>query len=126
MLAVDDITEHDFPLLAFDPRVPYGWGFFIYRAVFGEGTDARFAEGLHRLEKWLTWDAGSSRYRNEDATLWKANPDYMPAPGEPDVTDEVAKRMWNEVVDEYPDTQEIITEPEESEDFSPIGRDFAS
>ncbi|KAL6802469.1 hypothetical protein GGI42DRAFT_324531 [Trichoderma sp. SZMC 28013] len=50
----------------------------------------------------------------------------MPAPGEPDVTDEVAARMWNEVVEEYPDAQEIITEPEGSEDFSPIGRDFAA
>ncbi|KAL6690877.1 hypothetical protein J3F84DRAFT_353058 [Trichoderma pleuroticola] len=50
----------------------------------------------------------------------------MPAPGEPDVTDEVAERMWNKVVEEYPDTQEKITEPEGSEDFSPIGRDFAA
>ncbi|PNP44253.1 hypothetical protein TGAMA5MH_03859 [Trichoderma gamsii] len=34
--------------------------------------------------------------------------------------------MWNEVVEEYPDAQEIITEPEGSEDFGPIGRDFAA
>jgi hypothetical protein len=110
----------------FDPRVPYGWGFFIYRAVFGEGADARFAEGLNRLEKWLRWEARDSRYRNEDADIWKNYPDYMPTPGERDITDEIAERMWNEVVEEYPDAHEIITEPEGSEDFSPIGRDFAS
>ncbi|UKZ82858.1 hypothetical protein TrVFT333_010658 [Trichoderma virens FT-333] len=111
----------------FDPRVPYGWGFFIYRAVFGDGTDARFAEGLNRLEKWLRWEARDSRYNSDDeAARWEEYPDYMPAPGEPDVTDEVAARMWNEVVEEYPDAQEMITEPEGSEDFSPIGRDFAA
>lgn len=111
----------------FDPRVPYGWGFFIYRAVFGDGTDARFAEGLNRLENWLRWEVRNSRYNSvEEAETWERFPDYMPAPGEPDVTDEVAARMWNEVVEEYPDAQEIITEPEGSEDFSPIGRDFAA
>ncbi|KAL7952212.1 hypothetical protein V8C34DRAFT_319237 [Trichoderma compactum] len=99
----------------FDPRVPYGWGFFIYRA------------GLNRLEKWLRREVKNSRYTSGDeADRWKEHPDYMPAPGEPDVTDEVAARMWNEVVEKYPDAQEIITEPEGSEDFSPIGRDFAA
>lgn len=111
--------------IEFDPRVPYSWGFFIYRAVFGEGTDARFAEGLDSLEKWLRWKARMSRYGFNEKETWENYPDYMPAPGEPDVTDEVATRMWNEVVEEYPDAQEIITEPEGSEDFSPIGRDFA-
>ncbi|UKZ96767.1 uncharacterized protein TrAFT101_011544 [Trichoderma asperellum] len=111
----------------FDPRVPYGWGFFIYRAVFGDGTDARFAEGLNRLENWLRWEVRSSRYNSIcEAETWEKFPDYMPAPGEPDITDEVAARMWNEVVEEYPDAQEIITEPEGNEDFSPIGRDFAA
>ncbi|KAL7790705.1 hypothetical protein V8C43DRAFT_285236 [Trichoderma afarasin] len=111
----------------FDPRVLYGWGFFIYRAVFGDGTDARFSEGLNRLEKWLRWEARISRYNSGDeADRWKEHPEYMPAPGEPDVTDEIAGRMWNEVIEEYPDAQEIITEPEGSEDFSPIGRDFAA
>lgn len=109
----------------FDPRIPYGWGFFIYRAVFGDGTDARFAEGLNRLEKWLRWEARNSRYNSNEEGAWKNYPEYMPKPGEPDVTDEVAARMWNEVVEEYPDAQEIITKPEGSEDFSPIGRDFA-
>ncbi|RFU82009.1 hypothetical protein TARUN_191 [Trichoderma arundinaceum] len=108
----------------FDPRVPYGWGFFIYRAIFGDGTDARFAEGLNRLEKWLRWEARNSRYSSE-AARWEEHPDFMPAPGEPDVTDEIAERLWNEVIEEYPDAQEIVTEPEGSEDFSPIGRDFA-
>jgi hypothetical protein len=111
----------------FDPRVPYGWGFFIYRAVFGDGTDARFAEGLTRLEKWLRWEVRDSRYSGfDEAAIWKEHPEYMPAPGEPDVTDEVAARMWNEVIEEYPDAEEIITAPEGSEDFSPIGRDFAA
>ncbi|KAL7946010.1 hypothetical protein V8C42DRAFT_322214 [Trichoderma barbatum] len=111
-------------LRAFDPRVPFGWGFTIYRAVFGQGTDARFAEGLNRLDKWLRWEARDSRYRNEDRNTWKIYPEYMPAPGEPDVTDEIAARMYNEVVEEYPDAQDIITEPEGSEDFSPVARDF--
>ncbi|KKO96752.1 hypothetical protein THAR02_11145 [Trichoderma harzianum] len=111
----------------FDPRVPYGWGFFIYRAIFGDGTDARFSEGLNRLEKWLRWEARISRYNSdEEGGSWEHHPEYMPAAGEPDVTDEVAARMWNKVVEEYPDAQEIITEPEGSEDFSPIGRDFAA
>lgn len=111
----------------FDPRVPYGWGFFIYRAIFGDGTDARFSEGLSRLEKWLRWDVRSSRYKHgDDEYVWEHHPEYMPAPGEPDATDELARRMWNEVVEEYPDAQEIITEPEGSEDFTPIGQDFAA
>ncbi|KAL7907780.1 hypothetical protein GGI35DRAFT_67314 [Trichoderma velutinum] len=111
----------------FDPRVPYGWGFFIYRAVFGDGTNARFAEGLNRLEKWLRWEVRNSRYTSMgEAESWEKHPDCMPAPGEHDVTDEVAARIWNEVVEEYPDALEIITEPEGSEDFSPIGRDFAA
>ncbi|KAK1240340.1 hypothetical protein MKX08_007782 [Trichoderma sp. CBMAI-0020] len=110
----------------FDPRVPYGWGFFIYRAVFGDRTDARFAEGLNRLEKWLRWEARDSRYNSYgEGARWKQHPDCMPAPGEADVTDEVAARMWNEVVEEYADAEEIVTEPEGREDFSPIGRDFA-
>lgn len=110
----------------FDPRIPYGWGFFIYRAISGDGTDDRFAEGLNRLEKWLRWEAMDSRYSSEDKAMWEAFPDYIPAPGEPDITDEVAARMWNEVVEEYADSEYVITEPEGSEDFSPIGRDFAS
>ncbi|PON26714.1 hypothetical protein TGAM01_v204215 [Trichoderma gamsii] len=111
----------------FDPRVPYGWGFFIYRAVSGDGTDARFAEGLNRLEKWLRWEARNSRYNNDDeAARWKEHPDYMPAPGEPDVINEVAARMWNEVVEEYPDAQEIITDPSVyyPEDRSPAVADI--
>ncbi|KAH0526074.1 hypothetical protein TsFJ059_009454 [Trichoderma semiorbis] len=111
----------------FDPRVPYGWGFFIYRAIFGDGTDARFSEGLNRLEKWLRWDARSSRYKHgDDEYVWEHHSECMPAPGEPDVTDEIARRMWNEVIEEYPDAQEIITKPEGSEDFTPIGQDFAA
>ncbi|KAL7911999.1 hypothetical protein GGI35DRAFT_492045 [Trichoderma velutinum] len=108
----------------FDPRIPFGWGFTIYRTVFGHGTDARFAEGLSRLEKWMKWETRDARYHIGGYET--VRPEDIPAPGEPHITDEIAARMYNEVVEEYPDAQDIITEPEGSEDFSPVARDFMS
>lgn len=37
----------------------------IFRAVFGPGTDERFADGIARLENWLRWH---TREYNREST----------------------------------------------------------
>lgn len=110
---------------SFNSYVPYVWGHTIYRAVFGGDSDARFEEGFRRLEAWTRWDVRMQRYdRMLQLQKWNKFPGTMPAPGERDISDEVAERMWNEVIEDYPDSDQLVTEPEGSEDFSPIGRAF--
>ncbi|KAJ9149083.1 hypothetical protein NKR23_g4649 [Pleurostoma richardsiae] len=107
----------------FNTYSPYAWGYTIYRAVFGGTSDARFAEGLRRLEAWVRWHVRMQRY--EEIRDWPE--ECKPASDEVDgPTDELAKRMWNEVFEDYPDTEQVITEPEGREDFSPVGRAFIS
>src|SRR5690606_3802481 len=41
---------------------PSAWSFRLYRAVFGPGTDERFAKAVARLREWVQWSVRNSRY----------------------------------------------------------------
>ena len=108
---------------------PNVWGFTIYRAVFGPGSDERFAAGLALLEAWVRFSVRQSRYNLASERAWKRVPQYMPQPGDRDGTDDLAERLWNEVVEDYPDKLAVRSAPEGeegSEDFSPVGRAFVA
>jgi hypothetical protein len=104
--------------------VPNGWGFTIYRAAFGPGSDERFAMGVKRLEDWLRYCVRQSRYdafgRRTDTPL---DPDT-------DLTNTMAERLWNEVMEDYPGKEKVRTAAataagdEGREDFGPVGRAF--
>jgi hypothetical protein len=109
-----------------NPSAPYVWGFTIYRAVFGPGSNERFTAGLSRLEDWIRWSVRQSRYE-EDWILWNRCPATVPPTGAWDPTDAMAQRMWNEVVEDYPDRDKVRSgEGTEAgdDDFEPIGRAF--
>ncbi|KAK4129552.1 hypothetical protein N657DRAFT_677153 [Parathielavia appendiculata] len=96
-----------------------GWGFTIYRAAFGPGFDERFAAGLKRLENWLRFIVRQSRY---DAFGKRQD---LPSDPDSDAAALLAERLWNEVVEEYPDKEKNISGGEEgSEDFAPVGKAF--
>jgi hypothetical protein len=67
-----------------------------------------------------------SRYE-EDWILWEQCPATVPPTGAWDPTDDMAQRMWNDVIEDYPDRDKIPsgegTEPGD-EDFEAIGRAF--
>lgn len=109
-----------------DSHAPNVWGFTVYRAVFGPGSDERFAAGLARLDAWARFYVRQSRYLEEDEQIWEAAPQYIAQPPERDVTDELADRLWNEVIEDYPDKLAVRSAPEGTEDFSPVGRHFIS
>ena len=105
---------------------PTSWGFTLYRAAFGPGTDERFAEALRRLRVWVQWHTKQSRYRGSltDSDIRSAG---VPALGTPHDTDELARRFWIEVVEDYLDRDAVrcgLEVKKGSEDFSPIGRAF--
>ncbi|KAK7955013.1 hypothetical protein PG996_015818 [Apiospora saccharicola] len=111
--------------LKFGPYLPYSWGFTIYRAVPpGPEQDARFAEGVRRLTEWMRWLARNRRYTDEDVRMWQAHPDLMPQPADHDAWDDVADRLWNEVVEDYPNADQVDTAELGEEDLSPAGEAF--
>ncbi len=101
--------------------VPNAWGFTIYRAVFGPGSDERFAAGLKQLEDWIRFRVRQDRYDGDMQTTSPSEPDTEP-------NNILAERMWNEVVEDYPDKEMVKshTTPDEEgqEDFSAIGGAF--
>lgn len=109
-----------------NPYAPYVWGFQIYRAVYGPGSDERFATALARFEAWVRWQLRQSRYE-DDRIVRGQTPDCIPAVGGWDQTDEMAARFQNEVV-EYPDMDDVQSLAPESaagpEHFRCIGRAF--
>ncbi|KAK8058679.1 hypothetical protein PG994_009127 [Apiospora phragmitis] len=111
---------------ALTPHFPYSWGFTIYRAVPGRDQDARFAEGVRRLNEWMRWAIRKRRYTDEDTDTWFYYPELMPKPDEHDAWDDVAARLWNEVVEDYPNADQIGTTELGQEDFTPAGEAFMS
>jgi hypothetical protein len=107
---------------SFNSWLPYCWGYTIYRVRFEGDSDKRFVKGLDKLNTWLRYAIRGSRYRDGEGSAW-LNPDFTPSPY--DSTDELAKRMYNEIIQDYPDADEITTEPEGEEDFTPIGEAFS-
>ena len=102
--------------------VPNGWGFTVYRAVFGPCSNERFAAGVKRLEDWLHFSVRQNRY-----DLFGKRT-ALPSDPDTDLTNLVAERLWNELVEDYPDKDKIklSTTPDDegSEDFTPIGTAF--
>lgn len=96
-------------------HAPNVWGFTIYRAVFSPGSDERFAAGLARLDAWARFYVRQSRYLGEDEQIWEAVPQYIAQPAERDVTDEMAERLWNEVIEDFPDKLAVRSAPEGEE-----------
>ena len=106
---------------------PTSWGFTLYRAVFGPGTDERFAEALRRLRVWVQWHTKQSRYSGFTYEEKRDNSPFLPTEGAPHDTDELARRFWIEVVEDYPGRDAVRSGPDVepgSEDFSPVGRAF--
>ncbi|KAK8101731.1 hypothetical protein PG999_012105 [Apiospora kogelbergensis] len=102
----------------FSPHVPYSWGFTIYHASPpGLEQDARFTEGVRRLNEWMRWMVRNRRYTDEDLRLWSYRPELMSQPHEHDIWDEVAARMWNEVVEEYLEADQVDATVLGKEDF---------
>ena len=101
--------------------MPNGWGFTIYRAAFGPGSDERFATAMQRLDDWLPVAILRGRY-----SALKFGFEYDGAAGlDPDPSAMVASRWWNEIVDEYPDKEKNCGGSENGdEDFTPAGRAF--
>ncbi|KAK8017488.1 heterokaryon incompatibility protein [Apiospora rasikravindrae] len=123
------VVTKDLSLLrdpAFSPHVPYSWGFTIYRAVPGREHDARFAEGMRRLSEWMRWMICVRRYTEPDMRIWQRCPELMPQPHEHDRWDDVAARLWNEVVEDHPDADQVDTTELGEEDFAPVGEAFLS
>ncbi|KAK8067018.1 hypothetical protein PG997_013765 [Apiospora hydei] len=111
---------------AFSPHVPYSWGFTIYRAVPGQEHDVRFAEGVRRLSEWMRWAIRVRRYTEPDMNTWPHCPELMPQPHEHDRWDDVAARLWNEVVEDYPNAGQVDSTELGEEDFAPVGEAFLS
>lgn len=85
----------------YNAYVPYGWGFTIYRAAFGgPDSDARFAAGLRRLESWVRFEVLNYRYKRNGEPQDRSDPDPSAL---------LAERFWNEVVEEYPDTEKNVS-----------------
>ncbi|KAK8030536.1 hypothetical protein PG990_000270 [Apiospora arundinis] len=124
------IVEDDIALLnrpTFSPHVPYSWGFTIYRDVpLGQEQDVRFTKGVRRLNEWMRWKIRSCRYTDEDLTRYESRPERMPQPQEHDRWDDVADRLWNEVVEEYPNVDRVGTTVLGGEDFTPVGEAFVA
>ena len=101
--------------------VPNGWGYTIYRAAFGPGSDERFATAMQRLDAWLRVAILRGRYSS-----LKFGFEYDGAAGlDPDPSAMVASRWWSEIVDEYPDKEKNYGGTENGdEDFTPAGRAF--
>ncbi len=101
--------------------VPFGWGFTIYRAAFGPGSDERFATALRRLDSWVRFVVLSGRF-----SLLKFGLDYGLLKGlDPNPSELLAERLWNEVVEDYPDKDKNHSGGEDGdEDFTPVGKAF--
>ncbi|KAK7965992.1 uncharacterized protein PG986_000269 [Apiospora aurea] len=102
------------------------WGFTIYRAVPGQEHDVRFAEGVRRLGEWMRWVILVRRYTEPDMNTWPRCPELMPQPHEHDRWDDVAARLWNEVVEHYPNADQVDSTELGEEDFAPVGEAFLS
>lgn len=114
----------------FNSYVPYAWGFTIYRIRFAGDSDERFQAALERLTKWVKWIVRSSRFTEEGLQyLNRIDMPSVPLPtaDEPDPTDTLADRLFNEVVDFVPADEDsvVVTEPEGEEDFSEAWRAFS-
>ncbi|KAK8110395.1 uncharacterized protein PG998_006852 [Apiospora kogelbergensis] len=77
------------------------------RLAAGREQDARFTVGVRRLNEWMRWMVRNRRYIDEDLRLRRYCPELMPQPHEHDLWDEVAAHVWNEVVEEYPDADQV-------------------
>lgn len=106
---------------AFNSYVSYAWGFTIYRLRFEGDSDERFQSALDRWEQWTRWVVRAARYGND--SVWEYNP--SPAGVEP--TDQLADRLYNEVLEFVPDDADepIVLEPEGEEDFAAVGAAFS-
>lgn len=108
---------------------PSAWSFRLYRAVFGPGTDERFAKAVDRLREWVQWSVRNSRYIRWVKGDHVKETDWTWPRGKPHETDEVARRFWIDVVEDYPGCHEnragLDVEPG-TEDFSLVGRAFLS
>ena len=99
--------------------VPNGWGFTIYRAAFGPGSNERFATAMQRLDAWLRVAILRGRYSS-----LKFGDEYDGGL-DPDPSAMVASRWWSEIVDEYQDKDKNCGGTENGdEDFTPAGRAF--
>lgn len=105
---------------AFDPHLPYTWGFTIYRIPFEGNSDERFAQALQRFTQWSKWIIRASRYSELASKPTAPEP---PATG--DSTDHLADRFYNEVIKLDPSVK-FITGPEGQEDFSAVGQEFSN
>jgi hypothetical protein len=101
--------------------VPFGWGFTIYRAAFGPGSDERFATALRRLDSWVRFGVLSGRF-----SLLKFGREYDLLGGlNPNPSELLAERLWNEVIEEYPHKDKNRSGGEDGdEDFTPVGQAF--
>jgi hypothetical protein len=101
--------------------VPNGWGFTLYRATFGPGSDERFSAAMRGVDDWVQFAILRGRYSS-----LKFGFAYDGAAGlDPDPSAMVASRWWNEVVEEYPDKEKNDGGTENGdEDFAPAGRAF--
>ncbi|KAG8407916.1 hypothetical protein J3458_020225 [Metarhizium acridum] len=101
--------------------VPYAWGFTIYRVRFEGDSDDRFAKALRLFSKWTQWLVRASKFTEEGTrNLFPAD---VPVPSD-DPTDDLADRLYNQVIEVYPNADSIVTGPEGEEDFSAVGEAF--
>ncbi|KAK8002519.1 hypothetical protein PG989_002238 [Apiospora arundinis] len=72
----------------------------------------------------MRWKIRSRRYTDEDLTRYEYRPERMPQPQEHGRWDDVAARLWNEVMEEYPNADRVDTMVLGGEDFTPVGEAF--
>jgi hypothetical protein len=105
-------------------HAPYTWGFTIYRAT--KCSDERFAAAVNRLEAWMRWRVRQSRFDFFNTPTPEAS---EPLEGVSRATDEIAQRLWNEIIEEYPESASVCTNTDVldgEEDFSAVGRAFSA
>lgn len=103
----------------FNSHIPYAWGFIIYRVRFRGDSDERFYTALRRFEQWAGWIVRAVRYGNDNLHDLSILPDGT----EP--TDQLAERLYNQVLEFIPGNEPVVTEPEGEEDFSAVGVAFS-
>jgi len=108
-------------------KSPSSWGYNLYRAVDGPGTDERFEEAVRRLTAWVQWMVKQFRYHGFSEGEVKEHPERLPIPGEPHPSDELARRFYLEVIEDYPNRDQVragLNVEEGDENFTPVGAAF--